>query len=200
MNFEELQKSWQGQPVNVIPDTTNLKSSLQTRWEQYQRKLFKQKMYGSILLLVTLAWLGWVYLAFREQFRWPFTASIAAMNTLILVYIFVSWKSYAFKKENLECSSTGYISYQLDKLKWQRKTVTLYTWVYLVLLWLSLVMYISEVAAKGTVLFQCVAVLVVTTYVLGVHLWYRYKKQQKVLAEIDEMITDLRQIRQELTD
>lgn len=197
MNFEDLQKSWQGQPVNVITDTSKLKSSLQTRWEKYQRKLFKQKIYGSILLLVTLAWLGWVYLAFHGQFRWPFTVSIVAMYALILVYILVSWKSYAFKKENLESSSTGYISYQLDKLKWQRKTVTLYTWIYLLLLWLSLVMYISEVAAKGTVLFQCIAVLVVTTYILGVHLWYRYKKQKTVL---DEMITDLQQIRQELRD
>ncbi|MBB6502160.1 hypothetical protein [Pedobacter cryoconitis] len=200
MNFEDLQKSWQGQPVNVITDTSKLKSSLQTRWEKYQSKLFKQKVYGSILLLVTLVGIGWVYLAFHELFRWPFTVSIAAMYALILVYIFVSWKSYAFKKENLESSSAGYISYQLDKLKWQRKTVTLYTWIYLVLLWLSLVMYISEVAAKGTVFFQCMAVLVVTTYILGVHLWYRYKKQKKVLSEIDEMTADLQQIRQELTD
>jgi hypothetical protein len=198
MNFEDLQKSWQGQPINV--NTDQLKSSLQTKWQKYQRKMFTRILISNILLAVTLIILGWVYLSFYEQFGWPFKVSIAAMYAIILIVIFLYWKGYAFRKENMEASSSGYISYQLDKLSLQRRLVTRYNWIYLALLWLALMMYLWEVTGNGSSVFRWTAILSTSAYILGVCLWYGLKKQKKQLIEIDEIISDLQQIKKQLID
>ncbi|QNK63633.1 hypothetical protein H7F33_03770 [Pedobacter sp. PAMC26386] len=198
MNFEDLQKSWQNQPINVNTDL--LKSTLQTKWQQYQRKLFFRIILSSIGLFIAMVGIGWVYLSFHQEFGWPFTLSIAVMYTLMLVYVCAYWKSYAFKKENLGTSSGTYISYQLKKLNWQRKIITLYNWVYLALLWLALVLYLWEVTRSGTLIFRWTALLVITAYLFSVSLWNRFKKQKKQLIEIDEIITDLQHMKSQLID
>jgi len=198
MNFEDLQKSWQGQPINV--NTDQLKSSLQTKWQKYQRKLLSRIIISNVLLAITLIVLGWVYLSFHEQFGWPFKVSIAAMYAIILIIIYLYWRSYAFRKENMEASSTGYISYQLDKLKTQRKVLTRYNWIYFALLWLSLMMYLWEVTGNGPSVFRWTALLSTSAYILGVCLWYGLKKQKKQLTEIDEIVTELEHIKKQLID
>lgn len=198
MNFEDLQKSWQGQPINV--NTDQLKSSLQTKWQKYQRKLLTRIIISNILLAVTLIVLGWVYLSFYEQFGWPFKVSIAAMYAIILIVIYLYWGSYAFRKEHMEASSTGHISYQLDKLNAQRRLLTRYNWIYFALLWLSLMMYLWEVTGNGSLVFRWTALLSTSAYILGVCLWYGLKKQKKQLAEIDDIINELQHIKKQLID
>ncbi|MGY0037218.1 hypothetical protein [Pedobacter sp. NJ-S-72] len=199
MNFEDLQKSWQGQPINV--NTDRLKSSLQTKWQKYQRKVLTRIIISNILLAVTLIVLGWVYLSFHEQFGWPFKVSIAAaMYTIILIVIFLYWKGYAFRKQNMEASSSGYISYQLDKLSSQRRLITRYNWIYLALLWLALMMYLWEVTSIHPPVYRWTVLSATSAYILGVCLWYGLKKQKKQLIEIDEIITDLQHIKKQLID
>jgi Ca2+/Na+ antiporter len=152
------------------------------------------------MLLATLIGIGWVYFSYREDFGLPFAISIITMYVLILVYSIVSWRSYAFKKENLEESSTSYISYQLQKLNWQRKTLTTYIWIYTFLLWLAVILYELEVADRGTVLFKFTLIGITTAYLFGITAWSRFKKPQKHLAEIDEIVIELKNIQKSLND
>lgn len=177
MNFEDLQKSWQDQPINTSTD--QLRSSLQSKWEKYQRKVLTRMVLSSILLVVTLAGLGWVYLSFYQQFSWPFKVSIAAMYMIILITIYLYWRSYAFRKENMEDSSTGFLSYQLEKLNLQRKIITTYNKLYLILLWFALVMYIWEVTSAHPPVFRWTVLLITTAYIAGVGLWYGLKKAEE---------------------
>ena len=193
-----MQKSWQGQPINV--NTDQLKSSLQTKWQKYQCKVLTRIIISNILLAVTLIVLGWVYLSFYEQFGWPFKVSIAAMYAIILIVIFLYWRGYAFRKENMEASSSGYISYQLDKLSSQRRLITRYNWIYLALLWLVLMMHLWEVTSIHPPVYRWTVLSATSAYILGVCLWYGLKKQKKQLIEIDEIITDLQQIKKQLID
>ncbi|HEY8893359.1 MAG TPA: hypothetical protein VIM79_01045 [Niastella sp.] len=192
-SFEDIQKNWLSQPVNDLVKPTEIQY-VQNKWQKYQRKVLFANLGSSIGLLAALIVIGWVYFSFRHQYRWPFEASIATVYCLIIIFLIVSWKSYGFKKENLEVSSTDFIKYQISKLEWQRKMLTRYVWVYSVLLWIAISFYIVEVTKKGSVLFTLTALGITTAYILGVGLWSWFRKSKKQLRQIDDIIYDLKQL------
>jgi len=192
-SFEDIQKNWLSQPVNDLVKPTEIQF-VQNKWQKYQRKVLFANVGSSIGLLAALIVIGWVYFSFRHQYRWPFEASIATVYCLIIIFLIVSWKSYGFKKENLEVSSTDFIKYQISKLEWQRKVLTRYVWVYSVLLWIAISFYIVEVTKKGSVLFTLTALGITTAYILGVGLWSWFRKSKKQLRQIDDIIYDLKQL------
>lgn len=198
MNFEDLQKNWQAQPVNDLAEIGQLKAGFESQWKRNQRKELKKNIFLSIAFTAVLVIVGWVYVAFQHQYGWPFVVSIASLYVLLLVFLFVSWQSVGFKKENSEVSSKEYIHYQLKKLHWQRKIITTYLWIYTVLLSLTLAMYIWEVTSRGTATFRLTALAVTLGYVLGVTMYTRFFKQKKQLAELQQIITDLKQIQNNL--
>jgi len=149
-------------------------------------------------LLFQILTIGWVFFAFRHQYRWPFEVSIAAIYCLILIFLIVSWRSYGFKKERLDVSSLDFIDYQISKLHWQRKVLTTYVWIYYVLLWLALSLYIMEITRQGSILFTLTALGITTAYIMGVALWTRFRKTKKQLLQIDEIIYDLKQLHDSL--
>ena len=200
MNFEDLQKSWQGQPVAQPADISRLRSGLETHWNKYQHKLLRTNLCMSLGFSAACIAIGWVYFSYRKEFSWPFDFSIGATYLLMFIYLAVVWRSYAFKKENMEDSSTGYIGYQLKKLHWQRRIITTYSWIYAVLLWLALICYMWEITAPGTALFRYTAIGISTAYIVAVNAWYRLKKQNKQLKVIDHITADLERLRKELTD
>ena len=199
MNFEDLQKNWQSQPVNIPADTVELKQQLQTKWQKHQRKVLLRNVFVTVSFAMVFVVIGWVYIAFNHQYSWPFAVSIGTIYILLLVFLWVSWRGYAFKKEYLDMASTVYIDYQLQKLKWQRKIITTYTLIYSVLLWLALMMYTIEVTKHGSATFRFTALGVTTAYVLGVTLWSRFSRQKKQLAKLDEMMVELENLQKGLS-
>ncbi len=195
-NFDDLQKSWLAQAPEHLP-ATSLKA-VQTKWQQHQRKVLFSNLGMSAAFLAAFIVIGWVYVAFRHQYRWPFTVSIACTYALLLVFLGVVWRNYGFKKEDLGEPSTGFIRYQLKKLNWQRKTLTTYIWIYNVLLWLALSMYTIEVTRRGTWLFTLMALGGITAYIAGITAWSHFYRQKKQLRAIDEMKTELETLRIEL--
>ena len=193
MKFEDLQKSWQEQPVTAFTDDTALEQQ-QTIWQQHQRKLFIANSCMSMGFLAAMLGIGWVYMAYYKQFGWPFKVSIISTYLLMIVFLVINWRSYAFKKEDRELSSAIYIKYQLTKLNWQKKILLQYTWVYTVLLWLAMVMYIWEITAKGSTTFRFAALGITTAYILGITLWNVLKKQKKTLLKINGLIEGLQKI------
>jgi FtsH-binding integral membrane protein len=196
-SFEDIQQNWLAQPVSDQVRPAEIQF-VQNKWQKYQRKLLFANLRMSIGLLAALIFIGWVYFAFRHQYSWPFGASIATVYCLIIVFLIVAWRSYGFKKENLEISSADFVNYQIRKLEWQRKVLTRYVWIYSVLLWIAMSFYIVEVTSKGSVLFTLTALGITTAYILGIGLWTWHRKTKKQLRQIDDILNDLKQLQEAL--
>ena len=192
-SFEDIQKDWLSQPVTGLVKPTEVQF-VQNKWQKHQRKVFIANLRMSISLLAALVFIGWVYFAYRHQYSWPFEASIATVYCLIILFLIVSWKSYGFKKENLEVSSIDFIDYQVRKLKWQQKVLTRYVWIYTALLWLAMSFYIVEVTKKGSLFFTWTALGITTAYMLGIGSWAWFRKTKKQLRQIDEILEELSQL------
>lgn len=198
MNFEDLQMSWKSQPVKDPGNAEQLRLTIETNWHQHQRKVLRTNYLITFCFLLTMSGITCIYFAYYEHFGWAFKLSIISINLLMVVYLAVSWKSYGFKKENLEDPSTDYISYQLKKLNWQRKMITIYSQVYAILLWLNLMLYSWEVTARGSATFRYTTLAVLTVYIFGLNIWQRATKQKRKLKLIDEMSTALNELKTEL--
>lgn len=199
MDFDDIQKSWQAQPVQVNMDNKILNAQ-KDRWQKNQQKLFKANICMSLGFLVAMIVIGWVYFSFKAEYGLPFKISIATVYTLMIVFWGISWRSYSFKKRNIDDSSQEYIQQQVKMLKWQKDVITKYTWFYIVLLWLAMVMYIWEITIKATPTFRYTAFAITTLYIFGITLWNRLRKQKRQLLEINEIITDLESIGQGLNN
>ncbi|HEX6429580.1 MAG TPA: hypothetical protein VF008_17935 [Niastella sp.] len=192
-SFEDIQKNWLSQPVNDMVTPSEIQF-VQNKWQQHQRKVLFANLAMSIAFLAALIIVGWVYFAFRHQYGWPFDVSIAAVYCLLIIFLIVAWRSYGFKKENLEVSSADFIDYQICKLEWQRKILSTYVWIYSVLLWFALSFYVVEVTSRASILFTLTALGITTGYLIGITLWSWFRKNKKRLQQIDEIINDLKQL------
>lgn len=192
-SFEEMQNSWLSQPLNKEFTPSSVRS-VQSKWQSHQRKFLISSLCMSIGFLATFTVIGWIYFEFRQEYQWPFEISIAAIYVILITFLVVTWRSYGFKKERMEVSSVEYITYQLKKLQWQRKTLTKYVWIYMILLWLALSLYIIEITKRGTLLFTLSALGITTAYIVGITLWNKFYKQKKQVQAIDDISADLKQV------
>jgi MFS family permease len=196
-SFEDIQKDWLSQPLNEVVKPAETKLT-QDKWQKRQRKVLRSNLFITIAFLIVVILSGCLYFQFRHMYRWPFDVSIVAMCSLAIIFLIVSWKSYGFKKENLEVSSVDFIDYQINKLQWQRKILKTYVWVYWVLLWIVLGFYTVEVTSHGSLLFTLTALGVITAYFIGVSLISWFLKNKKQIRKIDEIIDELKQLQESL--
>jgi MFS family permease len=194
-----MQNSWLSQPLDK-EFTPSAVRSVQSKWQDHQRKFRISNLCMSFGFLATFIVTGWIYSEFRHEYQWPFELSIAAIYLILIIFLIVTWRSYGFKKERMEVSSVEYITYQLKKLHWQRKILTSYVWLYIVLLWLALSLYIIEITKRGTLLFTLTALGVTTGYIAGITLWNKFYKQKKQLQAIEDLSADLKQILTEINN
>lgn len=199
MNFKDLQKSWQAQPVKASIDPHKL-SQQKSKWQIYQRKLLISNIIISLICLALMIIITPIYISDKHKFGWPFTVSIGAVYLLMFLICAISWKSYAFKKENLEVSSIQFINYQIKKLNWQRFIITKYIWVHTVLIWLALVMFIWETTSLRTTTFRLTFLTVTTVYCLGITGWIMFKRSKKGLLKLNSMIADLENMKEKLLE
>ncbi|WP_316741378.1 hypothetical protein [Pedobacter antarcticus] len=199
-NFEDLQKNWLSQPVSTSVQQEAITTALPDKWQRNQRRVFWSNICMSIGFLMALIVIGWVYFTFRDKYEWPFELSIAAVYCSMIIFLFVSWRSYAFKKENRGESSIDFIQHQLQKIRWQRKTLTAYVWIYNITLWFALSIYIMEITKGASFLFTFTAFAVTTLYIFGITLWIRNYRHKKYLIEIDEVIAGLETLLNDLQE
>lgn len=196
-NFEELQHSWLSQSVEKTT-TDNIAHLVQDKLDKHQRKLRRSNLFMTAGFVLAASGIAWVYFTYHHQYHWPFDVSIGSVFCLMIVFAVLSWKSYDFRKDQRDVSGIDYLDNQIGKLKWQKKMLTSYVWVYTVLLWLALVGYIIEITKKGSLLFTFTALAITTLYIAGVSLWSRFYKQKKQLNAIDELLKNFEQMRDEI--
>lgn len=194
MEFEDIQKSWNQQTVEPVPDIEMLNVQ-QHNWKKNQKKLKRSNVIMSIGFLFAMVGIAWVYISYKDEFGLAFKLSIATVYFLMIAFLFVSWKSYAFRQVNTDHNSQDYIGQQIEKLIWQKAVITKYTWIYTILLWMAMLLYIWEITKAATPTFRYTAIAITSFYIFGITIWNRVRKKQRQLDEINGLIKDLELMR-----
>ena len=192
MNFDELKSSWQTQPLNSGMEINELKTTLDNKWSKYQQSLYRTNICMTLGFLAATIVITWVFFAFQAEFGLAFKLSLASTCLLMIVFAAIAWRSYDFKKDHLEVASTDFIKYQLQKISWQRKVISQYIWIYMVLLWLAVMTYMVEILAPATATLKYSAIAI-TTLFLVIVAFRDARKQKSRLARLDDMAAELEQ-------
>jgi hypothetical protein len=192
MNFDELKSSWQTQPLNSGMEINELKTTLDNKWNKYQQSLYRTNICMTLGFLAATIVITWVFFAFQAEFGLAFKLSLASTCLLMIVFAAIAWRSYDFKKDHLEVASTDFIKYQLQKISWQRKVISQYIWIYMVLLWLAVMTYMVEILAPATATLRYSAIGI-TTLFLVIVAFRDARKQKSRLARLDDMAAELEQ-------
>lgn len=192
MNFDELKSSWQTQPLNSGMEINELKTTLNNKWNKYQQSLYRTNICMTLGFLAATIVITWVFFAFQAEFGLAFKLSLASTCLLMIVFAAIAWRSYDFKKDHLEVASTDFIKYQLQKISWQRKVISQYIWIYMVLLWLAVMTYMVEILAPATATLRYSAIGI-TTLFLVIVAFRDGRKQKSRLARLDDMAAELEQ-------
>ncbi len=193
MNFEELQRSWKGQPLNVPDHNTEARQQLAYKWQRTQRQLLWTNIGVTGAFAATLCVLAWVYLQWHSVRGILFTGSLAATALLLLIFLSVLWKGIVLKRMDPTLSGTEYLKRYHTALRWRQRTLTTYTWVYMVLLWLAMILYMADVLQEMALWIRLAAPAAMTVYVLLVK-WLTRKKQQRQLQQTNELIEEVEQM------
>ena len=192
MNFEELKSSWQTQPLNSGMELNELKRDLDSKWNKYQNSLYRTNVCMTLGFIAATIAIVTVYIKFQAEFGLAFKLSLASTCLLMIVFAAIAWRSYDFKKDNLEVSSNDFVQYQLKKIRWQRSVISRYIWIYMALLWLAVMMYIWEITSQATATLKYSAMGVTTLFLVIVAV-RDGRKQKRRLARLDEMTSALEQ-------
>ncbi|GGC68131.1 hypothetical protein GCM10011387_21880 [Pedobacter quisquiliarum] len=192
MNFDELKSSWQTQPLNSGMEINELKATLDNKWNKYQQSLYRTNICMTLGFLAATIVITWVFFAFQAEFGLAFKLSLASTCLLMIVFAAIAWRSYDFKKDHLEVASTDFIKYQLQKISWQRKVISQYIWIYMVLLWLAVMTYMVEILAPASATLRYSAIGI-TTLFLVIVAFRDARKQKSRLARLDDMTAELEQ-------
>lgn len=190
MDFEELQKSWQ-QQVQVPELEPDRIDTLMDKWTKRQRKLRRNNLLVTLAFIAVFADLAWVYISFRAGHTALFGGSILAMAVCMLVYLWVMWRGTSYDKYDPATASNLYIDKYLEKLVWQRTTITTYSWIYATLLWIAFMFYSYELTRHSSLTMKIAIPAVVSVYIFGMFTIFRYTKKRKQLKIIDELIAEM---------
>lgn len=199
MDFEELQKSWKSQPVSVPQDIAAINDILLGRWRKQQRGVLWSNIFTTIGFLGVITMFFKIHHSFHEGRSLMFSGSLLFMTLLMLVYLWVIWKGVALKKMDLSAPTDRYLAGYLKTLHWRRKLITTYSWIYAVLLWLSLMLYMIDVLHGATLLVQIGAFGGTTLYIFGVMTRSRMVSGKKQLQKIDELVADINVVREKIS-
>ena len=199
MDFDELQKNWQAQPVNIPEADPARLEALAQKWHKQQRGVRRSNILSTIGFLAVIINFCWVYWSFHAGRSLLFGGSLLMMVAVMLVFMWVMWKGVSYNKEDMSLTSASYIDQYLQRLYWRRKTITTYKWIYAFLLWLALMLYFVDVLKGGSTLLIVGAVSGTTVYIAGVML-LTIRKSKKKLVEIDELISELQELKRNIVE
>lgn len=188
MDFETLQKSWMEQQLPIPhTDESALEQAMQ-QWEKQTKAAKRINLLLTVTLGIVAVVLVWVYAAFHHSRSVLFGLSLLTMIVLMGGYIIVLWKGTTVPLPDAQSSEVDFLKQHLRKLHWRRKTITTYTNAYMILLWLAVMLYMSDVLAELSTWIKIAVPLAVTLYILGLHLLIKKKSRTKQLNNIDTLI------------
>ena len=190
MNFEDMQRNWQSQPVDQPDEKQGLNKKLLSQWQQQQQQVKQTNILATAGFVGVFVVAGSIWLSFHAARSVFFTGSIFFVSALMLVYLWVIWKGVANKKSDTTVSTMEYIDQSIQKLFWRRKTLTTYKWTYSILLWIGMMLYLLD-TTNGNLSSGIGIPIATTAYIFGMRLYLRNTKEKKQIVELDQLINDM---------
>lgn len=198
MDFDELQKSWKAQRVDIPELKPEMINVLASKWSKQQRKLKRVNIFVSIAFLLVFVDLGWVYYSFHKGHTIFFGGSIFMMFVMMCIYLAMLWRGLSFDKFTADTASNIYLDKYIRKLRWQRMLITRYSWIYAFMLWLLFMFYCYDVTMKGSLQMKLIIPAVISIYIWGMQLLMRFTKKKKQLKNIDDLIAEMTEMKQRM--
>lgn len=186
MDFNHLQQSWQTQQVPHQLNEASL--TLIRTMGGRQEKMRRRQLSVSLRFTLVAAILVYVLLQWGPQHSWLFILSLSALVILLLAYAFIGWLGLQ-KLEQPQQHTVAYLRGCVNRLQWQRRSLTLFTNMYIVLFAVSFSLYMLDITRALTST-QQVALLMLfnlTVYLVN-QVWWNNKRRAEV-ADIDNLIT-----------
>lgn len=194
MDIDDLKNDWQaaktsGIQVDVDADT------LQRRLESLRKKILKTNIFQTVVMVLTMIFIVLLWSIFREGRSWAFHASIISIEVLIASILTIFWSRTLAKKDlSLNQESSLFVKKSLRQLKRTLMLTKIAIPIYVVLLWISLMLYMYELMSSNMKMFL-IASGITTAYV-AIVLFFGYRKSRRkqrktiepIIAELQEML------------
>lgn len=198
MDFDELQKSWKAQPVEIPELKPEMIDELASKWAKQQSKLKRVNIFVSVAFLLVFVDLAWVYFSFHKGHTIFFGGSIFMMFLMMCIYLVMLWRGLSLDKFTTDTASNIYLDKYIRKLRWQRMLITRYSWIYAFLLWLLFMFYCYDITLNATLQMKLIIPSVITVYIFGMQLIMRFTKKKKQLKNIDDLIAEMTDMKRKM--
>ncbi|GAB3332013.1 hypothetical protein GCM10027429_10950 [Marivirga atlantica] len=197
MDIDDLKNDWQ-QETSSSAHIEIAADSLQQKLERLRKKILKTNIFQTVVMSITMIFIACIWYVFREGRSWAFHASIVSIELLIIAMVSFFWSRTILKRElSLEQETGVFIRNSLKRLRRTIFLTKVATPVYVILLWISLMLYMYELMHSDMKMFW-IASGITTAYMLVVLIFgYRKhrKKQRKnvepIIKELEEMLETL---------
>lgn len=142
-------------------------------------------VWGYLLLMFTIIK---IYMRFNGAHTPLLVLTLSLIVVLLAIYLFVVWKSMGYTARYTGVTSKVYLSYQIDKLRGQRKLITAYVIANTVFLAITSTFFALD-AQNGMIAFlKMVAPISLVLYVLGLYFIIKFAVQKSRLDVMNKQI------------
>lgn len=201
MNLDNLIENWQNiAPKKELGNSSIAVVSLQEQLKKQHQKQLKSNWITTVGFAFAISVMCWVMYSWGAVRGIFFSGSILAMITLMLVYLWVIWKNMSIKNSIIPLLDTlQYIDVEISKLEWRKKTISIYTPIYFVVLWSALMLYGADVTQEASWKFKVGYFGTTTAYTLAIYIIKYTKKGKKSINDIDSLLEELKSLKNELS-
>lgn len=191
--FDELISVWKEQKANSLSSEQVL-SNINAKRNKMALKLFLSVLL--MLLSVVVMILVWVSIDFKQIST---HLGITLMVTLVFIYAIIMLKGVLTIKNNNNLLTPKEHIQQLKEIKKSQLLMSkYYINIYFLVLLLGLLLYYNEVLAEASMMFKIIAYSITIAWLLYAQFVMNKKTTQKNQAKLDEMISSLENIEEQL--
>ncbi len=191
--FDELISVWKEQKANSLSSEQVL-SNINAKRNKMALKLFLSVLL--MLLSVVVMILVWVSIDFKQIST---HLGITLMVALVFIYAIIMLRGVLKIKNNDNLLTPKEHIQQLKEIKKSQLLMSkYYINIYFLVLLLGLLLYYNEVLAEASMMFKVIAYSVTIAWLLYAQFVMNKKTTQKNQAKLDEMISSLENIEEQL--
>lgn len=191
--FDELISVWKEQKENKL-SAEQVLSTINTKRNKMALKL----LFAVILMLLSAVVMVVIWMQFNFQ-KWSTHIGLSMLVSLVFIYSLIILKSIRSIKNNNQLLSPKEHIIQLKKAKQQQHIMSkYYIKVYFLILFVGLMLYYNEVIGEASLLFKIVTYSLTIAWLLYAQLVLNKKTTAKNNAKLDEMISLLEKIENQL--
>jgi hypothetical protein len=178
----------------LLKDDTIKDEALKIRVQTTDDKVKQMLLWSTICsvwsYLVFIVVIIRIYVNFHGQHALWLFGSLAAMYTLMAVFIWFAWKNIARQQSHFHFATRSYFKYQANKLTCQRKLIVLYLLEYGLLLSIAGIFFLWEVPRGLSILLKLTIPVSAVTYVLGIYFLFSLTRQIRKFKAIQQQVSE----------